>query len=125
MAQVFVGSIVAKSACSVVARLEDRDGTYLQQADFSAIAYSVFSLASTPPSILATGTFTISTAIFDTLQTPNFWTVDSIGFNFVGDIPSTDLATNVDVRVEVKYTLTTAAIFRVVWEAKHIPIYGS
>lgn len=73
------------------ARVVDRDGNVLVQADFSGSAVvRVYDLGSTTPSTaIFSNTVAISSVIFNTLQT---WDVDDEGYNFQTTITSNNVA---------------------------------
>lgn len=76
-----------------MARLTGKDNNnnrlVLAQANFSSITYSVYD--SSAGTLVNSGTLTISSVIFNALQTGslgNIWTQDSIGFNFLATLPA-------------------------------------
>lgn len=65
-------------------------GAALDQADISSISYSVFE-RDTGTVVLSSTSLTVSSVIFDTLQTPAIWTRDDTGYNFRHDAPATTM----------------------------------
>ena len=92
------------SGASLMARITGNDATNIQQADVTTIAYTVSSLATDADTGVvtgtetATGTLTVSSVVFDTLQTDARWTLDSTGYNFRWDVPASIFATGDTVR---------------------------
>lgn len=80
-AEPFTSEIWEDSGPVLMARIFNHAGTLVTQASVSAIAYKVFDL-SAPATATATGTLTVSSVIFDTLQAGVIWTSDSVGYNF-------------------------------------------
>ncbi len=86
----------------------------MQQADLSAITYSVFELDPCLPDQLAVVAghdevaLTVSDVVFDTLQTGGLWTVDAIGFNFRHeiDVSSEEAFPKAGAVYQVRYELT-------------------
>lgn len=77
------------SGHSVMARVTGNAATDIVQADITSIAYTVHDLKTGEKTV--TGTLTVSTVIFDTLQTDARWTEDITGYNFRYDIPASEL----------------------------------
>jgi hypothetical protein len=73
------------------ARVVDKDGNVLVQADFSGSAVvRVYDLSSTTPStVVYSNTVAVSSVVYNTLQT---WDVDAEGFNFQTSITSNNVA---------------------------------
>lgn len=68
-----------------MARIRGAGGQHLTQASLSSIAYAVRNL--TEGTTDSTGTFTVSSTVFDNLQTGDpRWTKDAVGYNFLGTI---------------------------------------
>lgn len=89
------------------------EGNWLQQADLSSITCAVFDLTSaTPDTAVATPTVTISSAILNTPVTSTaIWCRDSVGYNFLHDLPPTVFPTGGHLyRVEYKFTTTGGAV---------------
>lgn len=80
-------------------RIQGEDATDMQQADVTAISYRVFQYdteanARTGTSGTEVGTsasLTVSSVIFNTLQTDARWTADTEGYNFRFTLPGTRL----------------------------------
>lgn len=85
------------------------------QADFSAITYAVYSGETS----IGTGTLTVSSVIYNSLQTGSIWTVDSTGFNFKATLAASLFPTgNTTYTVEFKHTLADASVFWSVFEVR-------
>ncbi len=108
-----------------MARITGFDGGLVTQAAISSITCSVYdaSLYNTP--VLPAPTVSVSTSIFDTLQTHSVdsrWTADSTGYNFSFAVPGTAFPKDHTYRVEFKFlpTSTASGPFYLVWR---IPAY--
>lgn len=118
-------SVFEDAGVSLMARVYAADATILVQADLSSITCSVYDVSS-PSSAVATPTVTISSVVFDTLQTDARWTEDSTGYNFRHDLAATVFATPGKIyRVEYKFTQTGGEIFFLVFEVSVVGVYGS
>lgn len=100
-------AVFEDSGCRWMAYVRGNAGAAIVQADISSIVYSVFD-KSDLSTATATGTLTVSSVIFDTLQTPSLdacWSKDSTGYNFGWNVPATIFATgDKTYRIEVKIT---------------------
>lgn len=104
-------------------------GAYITQAALTAVACKVFDLGSnTPDTAVATPTVTVSTAVFDTLQTAaadlRIWTRDTTGFNFKFQVPGTAFAAGSigtklerEFRIEFVFDPTSGEDFPLVYQA--------
>ena len=90
------------------------------QSDFSTITYTVHAKDGT--SVTAQTTLTISSTIYNSLQTGNIWstTLDKdgfTGFNFKATVAASSFPTGATTyTVEVKFTLTGGGVFYGVFE---------
>lgn len=73
------------------ARVVDRDGNVLVQADFSgSVIVRVFDMSSTTPSTAVfSNTVTVASVVFNSLQS---WDVDDEGYNFQTSITSNNVS---------------------------------
>lgn len=97
-----------------MARVMGHDGSYnaaaITQADVQSITYKVVD-ANNDHTATASGSLSASDVILDTLNTGDIWTVDSTGFNFSHQLPSTAIDTENHVFiVEYKMTLTDSTV---------------
>lgn len=103
------------------------EGNWIKQADLSAIACNVYDLSSsTPSTAVVTPTVTISTAIQDSpVTTSVLWTLDTTGYNFVYNLPTTAFPTDGHLyKTEVKFTLTSGTIGFAVYEGLATATYS-
>ena len=91
------------SAFSVMARVEV-NGANATQSDIGAISYQIFYSDSDTAHTTATA-LTVSSVIFDTLQTDGRWTKDTVGYNFRHDIGH-GVLTDPDRNYEIEYKFT-------------------
>lgn len=90
------------SSFSLMQRIH-ADGVNIEQADVSSIAYKV---TNTNTGVeISGGTLTVSTVVYDTLQTDSRWEADSTGYNFRHDFDQTTL-TDPDVVYVIEYEFT-------------------
>lgn len=101
-----------------LARVRGADGNYITQASLIGITYKAFDLSSsTPDTATSTGTVSIASSVFDTLQTDSMWTTDDTGYNYRHTIPASVLATGDHVyRVEYKFDSVSGEDFFLVFE---------
>jgi hypothetical protein len=104
-------------SATLYARITARDGTgtlqsdgtrLLKQADLSALSVKVFDTSSEAVETY-TATLTISSVVFDTLQTD--WDEDSTGYNFRAELPTTAFPTGGrNYQAEVKITTSGGGV---------------
>lgn len=101
------GCVNEDSAFALMQRVSN--GSDLTQADVSTIAWEVFSLADN--SSVTSGILTVSSVIFDTLQTDDRWTEDGTGYNFRHEVAETVLTSPGRYRFEHLFTLAAGNAF--------------
>ncbi len=88
----------------IMARLRGNTGSLIVQADFTAIAASVWPFRAPTSPTLDASALTVASVVFDTLQTTSDdarWTKDSTGYNFAYTIPASAFPDPGVHRVEV------------------------
>lgn len=110
---------------TLLARVYDNTATAILQAGLSAIVYSVID---TTTGTAVTGhdgaSLTISSVVYDTLQTGAIWTKDSTGYNFRTTLAATALPDAGRIyRIEVKFTPTSGPVFFAVWDVTSVGLY--
>ncbi len=96
------GCVAEDSTFAVMLRLQV-DGVTATQSVLSSITWKAWDEQNTG-TVHASGTLTVSSVVFDTLQTDGRWTADSTGYNFRHDITQ---ATFTDPgRYVIEYTVT-------------------
>ena len=108
------GYVLEDSAYANMARLVDRDGDPLTQAAVRAISLTIFNRRSEAV-FAAAASVAVATVIFDTLQTPDIWTVDSTGYNFRHD-GTLLTAGETWYRFEYKFTPVVGSVFHVLFD---------
>lgn len=108
-----VGYVTEDGGASFLARLVGHSGSNVTQASLSAITVKVFDMDSADPDTeVYSETLTISSVIFDTLQTDSRWTVDTTGYNFLHAMSATAFPTGGhNYRVEYKFTPASGQVF--------------
>lgn len=121
------GTIWEDGAATCIARILGNAGTAITQASLTAISYKIFDIdSSTPTTAITSSTLTISSVVFDTLQTGARWTVDSTGYNFLNTFAASNFATpDHRYRIEIIFDPTSGEDFPVVFEIAVVPIVGS
>jgi len=115
-ATVIKGQAYEDGAVVLMARVQNSSGTNIAQAGVTGITYSVFD-KSTGATVLASTSLTVSSVIFDALQTPSIWTADSTGYNFRHDPAKTTLPNGGRVyRFEYLIDPTSGEDFWVIFE---------
>lgn len=113
------GTIFEDSGAFLMRRVTGNDGANIVQADVSSIAYSVYDKDDTS-SASATGTLTVATVIFDTLQTDDRFSDnggDSTGYNFGWESPASLYPDGDKVYlVEILFTPVTGEAWHVMFE---------
>ena len=96
------GCVAEDSTFSVMLRLQV-DGSNATQSALSSITWKAWNERNVG-TVHASGTLTVSSVVFDTLQTDGRWTADATGYNFRHDITQ---ATFTDPgRYVIEYTVT-------------------
>jgi hypothetical protein len=103
--------------CAVVAggaaSPNEEEGTLIIQADVSSIVCKAYDIAGT---LIATVTPSVSTVIYNTLQTSGVFAKLADGGNFLCKLPATCFPTgSTTVRVEVTILLNTGEPVRGIW----------
>lgn len=117
-------SIYEDGGAFLMGRILGNDGAYLTQATTSSITYLVHDI--TAEADITSGSLTISSVIFDTLQTDGRWTEDTTGYNFGHAAQASWFATpDHTYRVEYKFSPTSGQVFWVVFELIASALYTS
>lgn len=120
------GTIWEDSGVTNLARIVGNSAVNVTQASLSSISYKVFDLNTSTTEAVASGPLTISSVIFDTLQTDARWTADSTGYNFRHEVAASVFATaRHRYRIEYLFTPTTGQPFWAVFEIITGQIYTS
>ena len=93
------------SAFVLLARVEI-DGANATQSTVSAITWKAFDVTD-PDTVYDSGTLTVSSVVFDTLQTDGRWSEDWTGYNFRHEVAATVFATP-DKRYRIEHKVTTS-----------------
>ena len=113
-AQVIQGFVFERASTLLLARVENPDGDLVTRASLASISRQIHKVSVTPPVPVGSEvTETIADVVFDTLQTDDRWTLDSLGYNFAAELSKTDLPENGVYRVE--YELVTVAGSKRYW----------
>ena len=117
-------SIYEDGGAFLMGRILGNDGAYLTQATTSSITYLVHDI--TAGADITSGSLTISSVIFDTLQTDGRWTEDTTGYNFGHAAQASWFATpDHTYRVEYKFSPSSGQVFWVVFELIASALYTS
>lgn len=112
------------SSSTFMCRMLASDGSAAQQADVTSIAYSVYDR--TGGAVVISGTLTVSSVVFDTLQTGAPWTLDSTGYNFKATLAATAYPTGGRLyRVEFKWTFADGTVGFDVYDVKAESVFIS
>lgn len=114
------------SGAAMMARIVGNDAAAITQATVTSITRHTYDLDAASPTtdIEDPGTsLTVSTVVFDTLQTDSRWTEDSTGYNFRDDVDDTLFSTGGNrYRVEYVVEPSSGAKFHVVYEVTARPV---
>jgi len=103
----FYGKVNEDSSFSVMGRVVVA-GTLWTQASVSGITYKVFNASNAE---VSSGTLTVSSVVFDTLQTDGRWDIDSVGYNFRHDNDHQVLTDAGRYRIEYEVTMSAGNRF--------------
>lgn len=126
-AGVIKGTVIEDGGATMLARVVGHSGAAITQASLTSISYKVFDLdGTTPDTAILSGTATVSSVVFDTLQTDSRWSEDSTGFNFAHALAVTAFPSG-DHRHRIEYLFTPAsgAVFFVLFEVAAIDVRTS
>lgn len=117
--------VVFEDATAVfVSRMQAADGDPAVQADVSSISYAVYDRKLGTEVI--SGTLTVSSVVYDTLQTGSIWTRDDVGYNFKYALPTTAFPTGGrSYRVEFKWTFADGTVGIDAYDCRAEAIYIS
>ena len=128
-AEPIIGTIWEDSGCSLMARVTGTAGTAINQASTASITYKVFDLdGATPGTATQTGSMTVASVVFDTLQTDARWDYDSTGYNLRYTAPATwfpDGDHRYRIEALLTDTSTPAVVSFVVWQPLTRPVMTS
>lgn len=120
--KVIKSMIYEDAGASLMARVVGTNGSNIVQADISSISCAVFVNGTS----VATPSITVSTVVFNTLQTDARWTLDTTGYNFRHDAAASVFSTGATAyRVEYKFTPASGEVFFVVFELTTLNVYTS
>jgi hypothetical protein len=109
----------------IMARIRGADAVNIVQATISSISLKVFDL-SDGEQVGSTAALTVSSVVFDTLQTDARWTRDGTGYNFRTTVGGAYFPVgDRDYRVEVVFTPATGGAFPFVVEVSVQNLMGS
>ncbi len=117
------GITIANGGVFCMGRIYGNAGTLITQASISSIAYYVYTVTNLGvETSVGSGSLTVSTSIYDTLQTTDpRWTKDTTGYNFAATIPaSLWTGGGLKNRISVKFTPVSGEVFVQTFES--IPI---
>jgi hypothetical protein len=119
------GRFFEDGGATVLARVIGQAGSNITQASLSTITYAIYA-AETGTSV-ATGTVTISSSVYDTLQTSDArWTHDTTGYNFTHALTASNFASgDKRYRVEYKFTPVSGEVFWLVCELQALQVLTS
>src|SRR6266542_2989723 len=107
--------IIENSGVVLMARVVKDSGAAIQQADISGLTCKVYNYED--GSLIASPTLTVAGNIFDSLQKPASWTVDSTGYNFSASLAGSNFPEGgVTYRVEVKFSPASGNAFYVLFD---------
>jgi len=123
--RLITGVVWERSGVSLMARIVGQDAQNITQSALVSISFKIFDLA-VPEAAKSSGTLTVSSVVFNTLQTDTRWTKDATGYNFRHDVGATAFSGGTkDWRIEYLFTPSGgAAPFWVVFELHAHRIYS-
>ncbi|QNN24348.1 hypothetical protein HED60_19410 [Planctomycetales bacterium ZRK34] len=125
MADIVRGIVFENSAVITLARIRKNTGDNAQQSDISSITCNIYDISDTSAA-QSTPSVTVSSVIYDTLQTDSRWTADSTGYNFAHEIPAWALwKGDTTYRIEYLFTPASGEAFYAAYEVSTIQIFSS
>lgn len=123
MPRVYTASINEDDDFTPIARVKNGAGTLITQASLTSITYYAYDTGTATQT--GTGTLTISSVVFDTLQTGSNWTVDGTGYNFLATIPGTCFPDGGKVyRVEIVFNPVSGSDFTLSYDVTTVALYS-
>jgi len=110
---------------TILARIVGHDGAAITQSATSSITYAVYDRTSNAPqTALTTGSMTVASVVFDTLQTDVRWVADTTGYNFRYDAVGSIVPSPGRVyRVIVTFTPSSGQAFQAIWDHTTVSSY--
>lgn len=122
-ATVVTGRVWADDPATCLGRILSPAGDYLVQSDVTSATWTVYDLDDAK-AVEGTGSLTVSSVIFDTLQTDDIWTEDTTGYNFKSTISGTYLPdAGHNYRIVFAF-VTSSGTFHVPFEAYAADVTG-
>lgn len=111
------------SGLYLMARVTGSNAANMVQADVSSISLVVTKRGGTPGDAESV---TVSSVVFNTLQTDARWTKDATGYNFRYEVSPTQLGDGEGMYYfEFKFTPASGPVFHVVFEVETLPLQRS
>lgn len=118
------GESFENNGASLMRCITGPDGANITQSSISSITYKVFDLDDTSEPT-TTGSLTVSTVVFNTLQIDARWAKDATGYNFRWDVPASVLEDGNKVyRFEIKFTPTVGEVFHALFDVSTVDLHG-
>lgn len=104
-------------------RIVDASGNYITQSAISSIAVTSYDI--TTDTQISTGSLTVNTTVFNSLQTADpRWIEDTLGFNSAYQLAGTYWPNAGIVRLEIIFTPTSGNALASVWQLTVLPMYS-
>ena len=117
-------TIYEDSGVTCMARIQGGDASNITQATTSTIVLKTFKNASTTAT--TTTSLTVSSGVFDALQTDSCWSKDSTGYNFLYAVPASVFdAGDATYRLEFLFTPTSGAQYWVIYSIDTVEVFSS
>lgn len=110
---------------SLMARVTGRTGANITQASLTSITLYGYNIANVASPVASGVALTVSSVVFDTLQTDARWTEDDTGYNFRYDLPASYIATPGEYLFEFVFDPTSGENFVLVWNGYVKPLQNS
>lgn len=121
--QIVTAAVWEDATAVMLARVVGADADNVAQADISSIACKVFDSSGAE---IINPSITVSSVVYDDLQTGDEWTVDSTGYNFRHALPTTAFPSGGSIyTVEYVFTATDGSVFPVVYRVTTQNLFSS
>jgi hypothetical protein len=119
------GVVIEDGGATLLARIVGNAGTVITQATITSITYQEFKKGTTID-IAVNSPLTVSSVVFDALQTDAIWTIDSTGYNFSYAAAATEFPDGRETyEWEFKFTPSTGQVFYILYSISTIGLIGS
>lgn len=123
MSVVIKSQVVENSPAVLLRRVAGSNGVNLTQSDVTSISVKVYNALDA--SLVATVTPTVSSSVYNTLQTDSRWTEDATGYNVALSLAGTCWPEVGTYQVEALITPVSGNPFYLLWQLEAVNIFSA